>query len=152
MHHIHLIFVSILLISCTKEPSNENELICVESGTRFGFCVGYCAHEVKVTLQKTSYVKSGTRVDTLPEVRCELQTEPDVWESIESMVDDAFFALDSIIGCPDCVDQGAEFISVITPSRSYTVTFDPTIEKSIHPLVERLRALREAVIDSDACK
>lgn len=152
MHYAHWMFLVALLISCTKESGNDSELIRIESGTSFGFCVGYCAHQVDVTSQMTTYVRSGTRVDTLPEVSCELRTKPDVWKDLESLVDDAFFALDSVIGCPDCFDQGAEFISVTTSSRSYTVTFDPSLEEMIHPLVERLRLLRETAIESDACK
>ena len=127
-------------------------MLRINSGIRYGFCVGYCAHEVEITAETTTYTKSGTRVDTLPSQSCGISTVQSDWEALVDLVDPAFQRLDSVVGCPDCVDQGAEFIEVITSAGSHMVTFDPTLEKTIHPLVGPLRELRAKAMESEACK
>lgn len=124
----------------------------INSGIRYGFCVGYCAHEVAITSETMTYTKSGTRVDTLPSQSCGIPTFQSDWEALVDLVDPAFHRLDSIVGCPDCVDQGAEFIEVITSTGSHMVTFDPRLEEVIHPLVAPLRELRAKVMESEECK
>ncbi|NND05588.1 MAG: hypothetical protein HKN87_04340 [Saprospiraceae bacterium] len=152
MHRSSLIFLVIILISCSKESIDSDAVIRINSGIRYGFCVGYCAHEVEITFETTTYTKSGTRVDTLPDQSCGGPTEQGEWKSLVDLVDPAFHRLDSVVGCPDCVDQGAEFIEVITSTCSHVVTFDPTLKEEIHPLVGSLRDLRAKVIESEACK
>ncbi len=90
-------------------------------------------------------------MDTLPDLECVLPADASIWREASGLVDERFFALDSVYGCPDCHDQGAEYIEVVTNSRSHLITFDPDIEIAIHPLVDLLRSIRMDVLQQDSC-
>ena len=47
------------------------------------------------------------------------------WKQLTASVAvDSVFALPERIGCPDCADQGAEWIEIFTEGKSHRVTFE----------------------------
>lgn len=150
-----LIFLIMLVgtIACDKKESiDPNVVTKIISGTKYGFCMGYCTHEFTMTKGQTIYRQSGPAFTTEVEPKtCEVALADQTWSDLTSLVDDQFFTLDSVYGCPDCVDQGAEFIEVVTSSRSHMITIDPSLDQEIHVLVEALRAERQRILNEEDC-
>jgi hypothetical protein len=143
----------LLNFSCDDQDLEPFTLIEIESGKRFGFCMGYCSTVVTQNASQTVYHKTSTQGSNLPEIICTTATEGESWHRLVNAVDASFFALDSVIGCPDCVDQGSEFIQVVTSERSHIIRFDPGMGEQIHPLVTHLRDIRaEVTVDSTCMK
>lgn len=130
----------------------ELDVLNIRSGTSFGFCVGYCDRELALERDSATYTMNPTREAGLPSKRCGLEVSPADWSEAVSLIDDAFFNLNEIYGCPDCRDQGSEWIEVITSSRSHKVTFDPTLEEIIHPLVVNQRKWRQRFESETPCQ
>ena len=69
-------------------------------------------------------MKSGWR-DTVKTVICKKEVNEKAWDSLTAAVDKrSFEKLDSIIGCPDCADGGAEWIQIEYGGKKKKVTFD----------------------------
>ncbi len=150
-----LIFLIMLVstLACDKQESMDPNMVTeIVSGTKYGFCIGYCTHEFTMRKGQTIYRQSGPAFTNEVEPKvCEVSLADQTWSDLTSFVDDQFFMLDSVYGCPDCVDQGAEFIKVVTPSRSHMITIDPSLDQEIHVLVEALRAERQRIVNEEDC-
>ncbi|NND31863.1 MAG: hypothetical protein HKN76_04675, partial [Saprospiraceae bacterium] len=92
-----------------------------------------------------------TRQSGLPDKSCTLAPDISEWRRISELVDDQFFRLDTLYGCPDCADQGREYFIVRTNLRSHRVEVDPALMSDIHPLITETRPLRNQLIETNAC-
>jgi hypothetical protein len=141
----------VAVASCRKAPNvitiNEEEpgspnphAIMISTGTSFGECAGYCRTALAVeeggtlrfvesswdTLNYPLKLQSGTLVaDQLACLRAAVERDSA-----------AFRRLDSVIGCPDCADGGAEWIEITHGGTTKRVTFE--YGKTI-PAIERLQ-------------
>jgi len=109
-------------------------------------CVGHCKNELTVQENSSSLVRSSWNNDLEP-IICPIEVTDDEWNLLLQAVDhEELEALPDIIGCPDCADGGAEWVSIQTADGfQKKVTFEYTkTPASIAPLVERLRAIFQA--------
>ena len=61
----------------------------------------------------------------LPDSSFQRSFSSEEWDSLTHLIDpDAFLALDSVIGCPDCADGGAEWIEIEYGDQSHKVSFE----------------------------
>ena len=141
----------ILLPSCQKDHSKDEVVLEITSGLSYGFCVGYCDHQLIFEADQIQFIQKSTRQSDLPDKICTLARDASEWKRLSNLVDDQFFRLDSLYGCPDCVDQGREYFVVRTNLRRHRVEVDPTLKSDIHPLITESRPLRNQMIESKAC-
>jgi hypothetical protein len=148
-----LVCFSLFLMSssCEKQNIASLDVMEINSGKRFGFCMGYCSTSVTLTPSLTIFRSTPTRHSELSEIICTTATQSNRWQEVVNTIDDAFFALDTVIGCPDCVDQGAEFVEVRTATQQHSIRFDPGLGQDIHPIVSVLRDLRAEVTVDSSC-
>ena len=122
----YLTLISLLiLISFSCKKNDDNGIIQIKYGTSFGYCVGYCKHDMHLESGIIRYTNSGWS-DTIETTTCTDFLAMESWDSYTSAIDvKSFFELPEIIGCPDCADGGAEFIEIITNSgKKHKVTFE----------------------------
>ncbi len=133
--------------SDTLYPLNANSIVRIQYGTSFGFCVGYCRKWIEAAEGGVSYTKTGWQGEV--PVSCTAPFPCTVWvakwSNLTSAIDiDAFFALDEVIGCPDCTDGGAEWVEIETSrGRRHKVTFGygipPDAVKPFHDILGELK-------------
>ena len=122
-----MIFVFIF-IACKKNNDDNisNEIEYVKYGTSFGECLGYCKNDITVKNFQIDFHKNGWDLNgLLPEISNSQNVDTRyVTELIELIDFDAFLKLDTIIGCPDCADGGAEWIEINSNGKSHKVVFE----------------------------
>ncbi|WP_167614113.1 hypothetical protein [Maribellus sediminis] len=118
----------LLLPACDQIVSDDlaKDADYLKYGTSFGMCIGYCTHEIQVTSNKIDFKKNGHNMEgLLPEVSLSAEIDQNYWLPLVENIDfDAFKQLDSIIGCPDCADGGAEWIEIKHGGEVYKVIFE----------------------------
>lgn len=95
-------------------------------GTSFGECLGYCINELELTHDEIVLTQRGWAIGgTLPDRQYTWPMDADRWERITAAFDAGAFArLDSVYGCPDCADGGAEWIEAPINGTPKRVTFE----------------------------
>ncbi len=123
---IFRLFLILLLTGCEKNNNLSSEIEYVKYGTSFGECIGYCANDITINSQEIDFHKNGWDTQgLLPEISDTENINSTYWtELIEKINIDAFLSLDSIIGCPDCADGGAEWIEIKSKEKTYKVIFE----------------------------
>jgi len=126
-----LIF-TILLSGCAKSENNISDIESVSYGTSFGECLGYCRNEITVTNSTIDFYKSGWNVSgSLPEISNSENMDAEYFAELTKFINVySFFRLDSISGCPDCADGGAEWIEIKCKGKSHKVVFEYRNEPS----------------------
>ena len=141
-------FLLLTNFQCENE-TDPGEVHYLSYGTSFGECLGYCIREVVVSGNIT-FTKSGLDLEgVLPDSSCSLtfirNPLPDYLEMLDQ---DAFMALDTIIGCPDCADGGAEWLELGFEDQVKRVTFEYMNEPDeVSDIVTDLRELMESFND-----
>jgi hypothetical protein len=147
MRHYAILLSGILLImmqACSSTDSDEllNEGDYIKYGTSFGMCLGYCIHDIKITSDEIRFSKNGHDIDNLlPEVTLSTPIEMRYWQTLTAQVNfDEFNQLDSVIGCPDCADGGAEWIEIRHNGQVHKVIFEYMNEpETVSPYISYLR-------------
>lgn len=122
-------------------------IVAVKGGTMFGNCMSDCNREVIIENTKVQFVLTGNDKSRFPDKKMEGKFTEQEWASILQLIDaQALMTLPNVIGCPDCVDGGAEWIEVIfddgTSKRvTYEYEHQPT---QIKALAEKLATIRES--------
>ncbi len=125
------LFVSIglLMFSCSNELDKRIQKISY--GTSFGECMGYCRHQMLITVDSVKYscISNG---NTLLQKDFYEKTTSVRWDSIRSdLTVSSFFAIPAVNGCPDCADGGAEWLEILFDNgESHKVTFEYRNEPS----------------------
>ena len=139
----------------TKESStliekidNSNDSISLRYGTSFGECIGYCHMELKITSEGIKYTKSAMNIrEDLPKLNPFVKAIPfskSDWKKLTDNIDFINFTkLDDRIGCPDCLDGGAEWIEIGFNGKLKMVTFEcgASIEE-LNKLLDQIRKLK----------
>ena len=137
------ILLSGLLLGCEEElPDSPWDISYISYGTSFGECLGYCVKSTMLTDSIISFLKSGWNMEgRLPDIYFSRIQNIEDWESLLEEVDfNEFTQLDSIIGCPDCADGGAEWIEIKENGTIYKVIFEYGNEpEAVKPYIEMLR-------------
>lgn len=105
------------------------DAITVNYGTSFGMCLGYCRTEMKVTSKGIKHVRTARSRNKDENVKPTLingipftETERD---ALLSSIDlEAFFKMDTVVGCPDCADGGSEWIEIGRDGETHKVTIE----------------------------
>ena len=143
-----LLLILLLSVSCTNEL--DKRIKQLNYGTSFGECMGYCKHQVSVTVDSVKYscISNG---NSLPQKDYSEKTNSTTWDSIRTNIGtSSFFALPEVIGCPDCADGGAEWIELILYNgESHKVSYEygksPTI---IEDYIKKCRQ----ILNKNACQ
>jgi hypothetical protein len=133
---------------CGEEPGVQTEIIRIKYGTSFGFCVGYCWKQLTINGDEIQFEKMSREEDE--PVNCERDIDCSDWVPLSQNFDlENFFALEEVIGCPDCADGGAEWIEIQSNRSKHKVTFEylsPPVTISA-----QVASLRELMKSFDAC-
>ena len=124
------------------EPPDSSSII--RSGSSFGECFGYCVNEVVIDSSHLAFSQRSWTPEQYPSRRLLGSVTPEEWQSLlESVNMQKFVELDSVIGCPDCADGGAEWIEIEMPEMKKRVTFEygAGIE-GIEALLAKVRLIR----------
>lgn len=145
-----LSFIVLIMHSCKstngKNPAFVNAIIA--HGTSFGMCNGYCHKELSVTEDNVSYVQT-KRATPAEEKKCEQSLTAAAYKQIINEVDlKSFSKMDSVIGCPDCADGGAEWLEITSAGVKKRVTFEyGKAPLQFKNLIEKLNKLKEGIQD-----
>lgn len=131
------------------EISREN--IVIQAGTSFGKCLGYCQSELEIQGTAVSYKQSGWDAGhrNLPDRLYTDSISVDEWDALVEALDwQVFTELDSVIGCPDCADGGAEWLDITYFGQKHRVTFDYGAEVTpIQTFLAKVREIRQRLLD-----
>jgi len=142
---LSLLSIFLLVHTACDKPPFDDEVI-IKTGTSFGFCWGYCVTETEITSEQMAFERRTqieANIKEFPTIRCEETTDSSTWNSLLAALNKdsiSFFALPDVIGCPDCADGGAEWISITNGVLSKTVTFEHGDNiKEISNLLKQIR-------------
>ncbi len=143
-----ILLATLLIGSCESKESTD---LLIRHGTSFGECMGYCRREIVV--EKASFQLRVTGWDSIayPTRQLNGPLTPAVWDSLETLADlEALRQFQDVIGCPDCADGGAEWLTIQEGTASKQVTFEhgETLEgfEELIDLLRRLQAQAETEI------
>lgn len=111
--------------SLNGHTDTQQTVTRIVHGTSFGNCRGYCKREetysgsqvVFTTFSRdTANYPRMEKNENLPEGEMERLAAAINWEK--------WNAMDTIIGCPDCTDAGAEYLVITTNKGTKKVLFD----------------------------
>lgn len=131
------------LAACTPRAASPDADLVFASGTSFGECVGWCWRET-VADGETARITLRDYDPATPDSVLSYPLDPARWARLTDALDlRALQAADTVYGCPDCADGGAEWIEVRWEGYRKRVTFEhgATVE-GLEPLIEAARALR----------
>ncbi|WAC42607.1 DUF6438 domain-containing protein [Pedobacter sp. SL55] len=120
---ICLIIIALIFNSCRKDKNRNIEEIGY--GTSFGMCVGYCLNQVAIINNGSiDFTKRANGIN--PSVKtCTKAIAENEINALKALVNVAEFnKLPEIIGCPDCADGGAEWISMKVDGKVKKVTYE----------------------------
>ncbi len=119
---IVIIFIEIALIVSYNTKSFQEQLtteqllsvnfqpLSIKTWTFFGECAGYCEKDITITPEKIIFHKNWRGEIEITE---ELPITTEQWNILLELLDfDKFKSLEEEIWCPDCVDQGGEWIEI----------------------------------------
>ncbi|CAF1558953.1 unnamed protein product [Rotaria magnacalcarata] len=142
-----LLIVSALTIVTIQGQS----ITSFETGTGFSSCVGYCYKSVHINASMVITGKSSkTNHTDYPEIHEAYPFESSQFNHLVELVGsiEKWKTVNTPIGCPDCYNQGAEWIYIDTdgqPIHGVQFEANSTIV-GYETLVENLRALRHTFI------
>ena len=147
-----MILSTMLFINCEKKyraddtPANLHDYE-INYGTSFRMCVGHCRKEMNLVNNELNftvfYTEGRGAVGGIPKTYKE--TSDKVLQNyLSKSIDyESFKKLNTIIGCPDCADGGAEWVEIIKGNIKHKVTFEyGKAPKEIEKLVTILREKR----------
>ncbi len=147
---LFLVLIGLSTISCSKDKTNTTPLITISYGTSFGMCAGHCKNELTIQENHASLIRSSWNNELKPIV-CQVEITEEDWNALQQAADqEKLSALPDIIGCPDCADGGAEWVSIRTENGfQKKVTFE--YAKSPAPIAQLVERLRFIFQDNEAC-
>ena len=131
------------------------EIVEIKTGSFFGMCSGYCLSELTITESQADYNIYGWDLNDPVYLPIAISDSLDsfVWENLNAELNfELFMSLDSIIGCPDCVDGGAEWFEIITNDTVKRVTIE--YGESLNGLdgyINLLRTIRQSIEEIQKC-
>jgi len=147
------LFLITLMNRCSNE-FNINPDTRLKYGTSFGMCVGYCVKTMEIRESKIVYTATSRIEEDKDRVFEEKNNREEFERVLNSLNIDEFRSLPDIIGCPDCTDGGAEFITLNYEGEEKTVVFEygDDLEKQnevLRILRKKFKELNEAVFPVD---
>jgi len=106
-------------------------------------CIGYCVSEISVSADQVSFSKSknGDKSDTKTCTKAITEREVTVLKMLVDVSE--FNKLKEVIGCPDCADGGAEWVTLKLEGKLRKVTFEYNkVPEELKGIVMKLREMR----------
>ncbi|MDQ7063295.1 MAG: hypothetical protein Q9P90_03515 [candidate division KSB1 bacterium] len=104
---------------------NTATFLSVRYGTQFGECFGYCYTTLSLDSAGISFQQGSWHPQNFPPRRIYAELDTAAWNALQQTFDpQAFSRLDTVIGCPDCADGGAEWLEIHTGAGVKRVTFE----------------------------
>lgn len=111
----------------------------IHFGTKFGMCVGFCFNEIKFS--KDKMIRRSVDLKSQVTEVVVLEHDATQYRDLVSTIDlTEFVKLNSTIGCPDCLDQGEEWITVFFHGMGFKVRYE--YQKDIEPIRDTQLLLR----------
>ncbi len=99
--------------------------VAIKSGTFFGACTGYCLTETSINPSTISYVEWSYDSRKFPDRTRMVPITQQEWHRLVELARmDVLVKLDSVIGCPDCLNGGGEWIEVQSAGRTKRIVFE----------------------------
>jgi hypothetical protein len=120
--------IATVFTSCRvqEEVIQKEEILLIKHGYTFGRCVGYCNKETTFSQSQVRHVQYNRDTLNNPPKNSEKKFLAEDFKALCTSVDlNAFLQLEERIGCPDCADQGAEYVEIVTSKQTKRVTFEP---------------------------
>lgn len=124
--------------------SQNGRVISILHGTSFGHCIGYCVKEERYQELSIQAMQFNRDSVSNPKKVSELPLSDGEFAELSALIDwNKWNQLETVIGCPDCADGGAEYIEIKTPEGTRRVTFDAgSNPDGLQKLLDRLRKKR----------
>ena len=140
---IYCVLLALLGCSGSSDPTSQDSYE-LKTTTSFGECLGYCNRTLTLNAATITYSKQGNTPAT-PDQEYSMATDPATWACIRALLDQVnrdFQDLPEVIGCPDCLDGGAESLEISDGVQSHKTRFDYNNSPAvINQLMDRLRTL-----------
>ena len=159
MKRVFLFLVGVVILSgffgCEKgttEKLTSDSIDTIRYGTSFGECMGYCIRDITITESEINFEKRGWGMNgMLPEVSSSKNINSADWAALIEKVDfDSFILLDSVIGCPDCADGGAEYIEIVKGNQNHKVVFEfMNVPNELGEIIDSLRNRMQMFADEN---
>lgn len=140
------VFGALLFSNCKK--SKNDDLNNISYGTSFGMCGDYCSQSILISDSKLSFSKS--KNGAVPDTKtCSKSISEAEVNSIKDLLNtNQISNLPEVIGCPDCADGGAEWVSVTVNGKKYKITYDfGKPPKELEAAVAKLKVLKDGFKD-----
>ena len=107
-----IIYPSLLFAdNSDKSPRGETRIMY---GSSFGECGGYCQQELVLTPEKALLKQSSYEPERFPARFSEKVLSAQEWTEVLALIDPkTLLQLQDVYDCPDCHDQGAEWVEII---------------------------------------
>lgn len=154
-------FMTPIFFSCKKENHENIEtdnkvlksITSISYGVSFGMCIGYCINKMEIKQTKVILNDSSWNTEEYPAKNCQKSIPAEKWNELVQCADSiAFTRLDSIYGCPDCADGGAEWVEITTPEWKHKVTVDYSGPNRPAVLENLFKKLRELKVSFNGCE
>jgi len=131
------------------------DIIQIKTGTSFGMCSGYCASQLTITANDVDYTLYGwdENETVYQPVAISDTVDSIVWENLNTFLDfELFMNLDTIYGCPDCADGGAEWFEIATNDtiKRVTIEYGDSLD-GLNNYIDLLRSVRYSFQEIQAC-
>ena len=146
-HFLPILFLTSLLFG--------QDIIQIKTGTFFGMCSGYCLSELSIiNTDADYYLNSWIENDSVYQpVEISDVIDFSIWEDLNTQFNfEIFMSLDSIIGCPDCDDGGAEWFEIATNDtiKRVTIEYGDSLD-GLNNYIDLLRSVRYSFQEIQAC-
>ena len=131
------------------------DIIQIKTGTSFGECYGYCLSELSIIgTDADYYLNSWIENDSVYQpVEISDVINISIWENLNTFLDfELFMNLDTIYGCPDCADGGAEWFEIATNDtiKKVTIEYGDSLV-GFNNFIDLLRSVRYSFQEIQAC-
>jgi len=131
------------------------EIIEFKTGTSFGECLGYCLSELTINANNAGYTLYGWDENDPVYLPVAINDTIDsiVWGDLNTQFNfEIFMNLDSIIGCPDCADGGAEWFEIATNDtvKRVTIEYGDSLN-GLNNYIDILRTIRYSFQEIQSC-
>ena len=144
----------LLLLNLTDFAFGQ-EIIEFKTGTSFGMCFGYCLSELTISASDAEYTLYGWDENDPVYLPVAISDTVDsiIWEDLNTQFSfELFMSLDSVIGCPDCADGGAEWFEIAMNDtvKRVTIEYGDSLN-GLNNYISVLRTIRQSFEEIQAC-
>ena len=131
------------------------EIIEFKTGTSFGMCFGYCLSKLTISSSDADYTLYGWDENDPVYLPVTISDTVDsiIWEDLNTQFSfELFMSLDSVIGCPDCADGGAEWFEIAMNDtvKRVTIEYGDSLN-GLNNYISLLRTIRQSFEEIQAC-